>query len=112
MERTRRLTAIIEREDDGFVALCPEVDVASQGSSIEEARANLVVALTLFFEVADESEISHRVHCEVFVTQVEVPFKLWIWHRVEVPRKVEVSLTTRKQCDRFEVVSNRSTLPR
>jgi len=67
------LTAIIEREDDGFVALCPEVDVASQGSTIEEARANLVEALTLFFEVADESEISRRVHREVFVTQVEVP---------------------------------------
>jgi predicted RNase H-like HicB family nuclease len=73
MEQTRRLTAIIEREDDGFVALCPEVDVASQGSTIEEARANLVEALTLFFEVADNSEISRRVHREVFVTQVEVP---------------------------------------
>jgi len=73
MEQTRRLTAIIEREDDGFVALCPEVDVASQGSSIEEARANLIEALTLFFEVADDSEISRRVHREVFVTQVEVP---------------------------------------
>jgi predicted RNase H-like HicB family nuclease len=73
MEQTRRLTAIIEREDDGFVALCPEVDVASQGSTIEDARANLIEALTLFFEVADESEISRRVHREVFVTQVEVP---------------------------------------
>lgn len=73
MEQTRRLTAIIEREDEGFVALCPEVDVASQGSTIEEARANLVEALTLFFEVADDSEISRRVHREVFVTQVEVP---------------------------------------
>jgi predicted RNase H-like HicB family nuclease len=71
MEQTRRLTAIIEREDDGFVALCPEVDVASQGSTIEEARANLVEALTLFFEVADKSEISRRMHREV--TQVEVP---------------------------------------
>jgi predicted RNase H-like HicB family nuclease len=73
MQQVRRLTAIIEREDDGFVALCPEVDVASQGSSIEEARANLVEALTLFFEVADDNEISRRVHREVFVTQVEVP---------------------------------------
>jgi len=72
MEQTRRLTAIIEREDDGFVALCPEVDVASQGSTIEEARANLVEALTLFFEVADDGEISRRVRREVFVTQVEV----------------------------------------
>ena len=68
------LTAIIEREDDGFVSLCPELDIASQGSSIEEARANLVEALTLFFETADPSEVSRRLRSEVFVTQVEVPF--------------------------------------
>jgi predicted RNase H-like HicB family nuclease len=42
MTQPLRLTAIIEREDEGFVSLCPELDIASQGSSIEEARANLV----------------------------------------------------------------------
>ena len=68
----RRLTAIIEREDDGYVALCPEVDIASQGSTVEEARENLVEALTLFFETADASEIAHRLHSDVFITQVEV----------------------------------------
>jgi predicted RNase H-like HicB family nuclease len=69
----QRLTAIIEREDDGFTALCPELDIASQGSSIEEARTNLVEALTLFFQTAAPSEVSRRFHSEVFVTQVEVP---------------------------------------
>ena len=73
MQRFQRLTAIIEREDDGLFSLCPELDIASQGSSIEEARANLVEALTLFFESADQSEVSRRLHAEVFVTQVEVP---------------------------------------
>lgn len=73
MSRPQRLTAIIEREDDGFVSLCPELDIASQGSTIEEARANLVEALTLFFETAAASEIAQRLHSEVFVTQVEVP---------------------------------------
>ena len=73
MQRAERLTAIIEREDDGFVSLCPELDIASQGASVEEARANLVEALTLFFETADASEITRRFHREVFVTQVEVP---------------------------------------
>lgn len=73
MQRSQRLTAIIEREDAGFVALCPELDIASQGVSIEDARSNLIEALTLFFEVADEAEISRRMHSEVFVTQVEVP---------------------------------------
>jgi predicted RNase H-like HicB family nuclease len=60
MNPARRLTAIIEREDDGCVALCPELDVASQGASIEEARANLIEALTLFFETASPSEIARR----------------------------------------------------
>ena len=73
MQQLRRMTAIIEREDDGFVALCPELDIASQGASIEEARANLIEALALFFEVADETEVSRRLHHDVFVTQVEVP---------------------------------------
>ena len=67
------MTAIIEREDDGYVALCPELDVASQGTSIEEARDHLIEALTLFFETASPSEVSRRVQSEVFVTQVAVP---------------------------------------
>ena len=73
MEQSRRLTAIIEREDNAYVALCPELDIASQGDSIEEARANLVEALTLFFETAAPSEVERRLRSEVFVTQVEVP---------------------------------------
>jgi predicted RNase H-like HicB family nuclease len=69
----QRLTAIIERAGDVFVALCPEFDIASQGASIEEARTNLIEALTLFFETAASSEVARRFRSEVFVTQVEVP---------------------------------------
>ena len=68
----RKLTAIIEREDGGFVALCPELDVASQGDTIDEARKNLQEALELFFETASPEEIKTRLHEEVYVTQVEV----------------------------------------
>ena len=75
MNQSRCLTAIIEREDDGFVALCPDLDVASQGNSIEEARTNLIEARTLFLETADPSEIEKRLHAEIFVTQVEVPVR-------------------------------------
>jgi len=67
-----RLTALIEREGDGYVALCPEIDVASQGNSIEEARKNLLEALELFFESASPEEVKQRLHEEVFITQVEV----------------------------------------
>ena len=73
MKPAQRLTAIIEREDDRCVALCPDLDIASEGASIEEARANLIEAITLFFETASPSEVARRSHNEVFVTQVEVP---------------------------------------
>jgi len=68
----RKLTAIIERENDGYVALCPELDVASQGATVEEARANLTEAVELFLESADPSEVAGRLHSEVFITRLEV----------------------------------------
>ncbi len=67
-----QFTAIIEREVDGYVALCPELDVASQGNTVEEARSNLVEAIELFLEAASPSEIQKRLRSEVFVTRREV----------------------------------------
>ena len=69
---TRHMTAIVEREGEGYVALCPEVDVASQGASVTEARENLAEALALFFETAPGEEIDRRLHSEFYVTQIEV----------------------------------------
>jgi len=69
---TVQVTAIIEREGDGYVALCPELDVASQGATVDEARNNLREALELFLEAADPSEVTRRLHDEVFVTRFEV----------------------------------------
>ena len=57
---SRQLTAIVEREGDGYVALCPEVDVASQGATVTEAHKNLEEALTLFFETASANEVERR----------------------------------------------------
>ena len=68
----RQLTAIIEREGDGYVSLCPEVDVASQGKTVSEARKNLQEALLLFFETASAKEIGDRLHNEVYITQLEI----------------------------------------
>ena len=72
MTQIKQLTAIIEREGDGYVSLCPELDIASQGDTTEEARSNLIEALELFFETADASEIERRLSKEVCVEQVEV----------------------------------------
>jgi len=68
----KHLTAIIEREGDGYVSFCPELDIASQGDTIEQARDNLKEALQLFFECASKEEIKTRLHDELYVTQVEV----------------------------------------
>ena len=68
----RQLTAIVEREGEGYVALCPEVDIASQGDTVAEARDNLAEALTLFFETASAGEIDRHMHSEVYVTNVVI----------------------------------------
>ncbi|HMJ07521.1 MAG TPA: type II toxin-antitoxin system HicB family antitoxin [Pyrinomonadaceae bacterium] len=68
----RTLTATIWRENDGYVSLCPELDIASQGETVEEARANLREAVELFFEVAPPDEIAGRLNSEVYVTPMEV----------------------------------------
>jgi predicted RNase H-like HicB family nuclease len=60
MKKTIDFTALVEREGDGYVALCPEFDVASQGNTVEEARRNLAEAVSLFLETADPSEIKSR----------------------------------------------------
>lgn len=68
----RTLTATIWREDDGFVALCSELDIASQGGSVEEARRNLKEAVELFFETAHPDEVAQRLNTEVYITPLEV----------------------------------------
>lgn len=72
MKKQRAFTAIIEHEGDGYTALCPELDIASQGDSVEGARKNLIEAIELFFETASEAEVQERLHDEVFITRLEV----------------------------------------
>ncbi len=61
MQNIKQFTAIIEREENQYVALCPELDIASQGDTVEEARRNLKEALELFFETASPQEIKDRI---------------------------------------------------
>ena len=61
----------MEREGNGYVSLCPELDVASQGDNIEEALSNLREAVELFLESASRTEIESRFHPEVIVSRFE-----------------------------------------
>ena len=68
----KSLTALIEREGDSYVSLCPELGIASQGDTVQEARTNLKEAIELFFEAASKEEIDTRLNDEVYITQVDV----------------------------------------
>ena len=72
MQKKHQFTAVIEREENMYVSLCPELDIASQGKTVEEARENLQEAIELFFETASKQEIRNRLHDEIFVTRLEV----------------------------------------
>ena len=67
-------TAILEKEGKEFVALCPELDVASQGETVEKALANLREAVELFLECANPEEVKSRLHNDVFVTRFEAVY--------------------------------------
>ena len=64
-------TAVLQKEGDAYVALCPELDVVSQGPTVDEAIANLKEAVELFLECADPEELRQRLHREVLVGRFE-----------------------------------------
>jgi predicted RNase H-like HicB family nuclease len=55
-----------------YVVTCPELDVASQGETVEQARENLIEAIELFLEIADPGEVESRRYNEVYFTQIRV----------------------------------------
>ena len=67
-----KLTAILQKEEDMYVATCPEIGTVSQGYSIEEALANLKEATELYLEefpfqekpapILTTFEVAERVH--------------------------------------------------
>ena len=72
--KSLQLTAVVESEDDGYVSLCPELDIASQGGTVEEATANLKEAVELFLECAPREELDRRYRAQVFITRFEAAY--------------------------------------
>lgn len=68
---TKSYTTIVEKEGNGNVALCPELDAASQGDTVESATVNLKEAVELFMECADPTEVERRLHPQVCITRFE-----------------------------------------
>lgn len=67
--KTKSLTAIIYREDDMYIAECPEVGTVDQGATIEEAIANLKEATILYLEESPLVETTPRL-----VTSIEISY--------------------------------------
>jgi predicted RNase H-like HicB family nuclease len=72
MKSIKNFTAIIEKEDNGYTALCPELDITSQGESVEEAKVNLHEAIELFFEHASTNEINYSLKADIFITNMQI----------------------------------------
>ena len=68
----KTITATIWREGGDYVALCPELDIASQGETVEAARENLREAVELFFETAHPNEVGERLNKEIYISPLEV----------------------------------------
>ncbi len=66
------LAAVLYKEEDMYVALCPELDIASQGDTIEEAKNSLREAISLFFECASKEETQGRLHKEMYISPIEI----------------------------------------
>jgi len=72
MKILQNFTAIIEKEDGAYVALCPELDVASQGDTVEEAKDNLQEAIELLLEHASKTELELRLKKDLFITNMQI----------------------------------------
>ena len=66
------LSAVLNPEDSGYVAFCPELDIASQGESIDEALTNLKEAVEGIFETASSNEVETRLKRPAFFTHFDV----------------------------------------
>lgn len=67
--KTRSFTVLIYKENDLYVAECPEVGTVDQGETIEQASANLKEATRLYLEEFPLAETSPR-----YVTSIEVSY--------------------------------------
>jgi predicted RNase H-like HicB family nuclease len=70
--KTMTFSAVLSPEDGGYVSLCPELDIASQGDTVDEALANLKEALEGFFEAASAEEVQRRLKKPALFTHIEV----------------------------------------
>ncbi|MGD9778026.1 MAG: type II toxin-antitoxin system HicB family antitoxin [Methanosarcina sp.] len=65
------VTHVIKKENNQYVATCPEFDVSSFGDTVEEANENLTEAILLYLEGIDELKIRDQIFKEKAITTYE-----------------------------------------
>ena len=70
---TRKASVLIEKDEHGFYAWCPELKgCQSQGTTIEDALTNIREAIELYLETLSEDERDESLSREILTTTVEV----------------------------------------
>ena len=91
MEKQVLLNIAIKKEADGFSVICTDLDVASQGETIEEATANIKEAIELYLESAEEIGITDEVLDKIGLVRgehLEKEFQIPRVFRTEIPIKL------------------------
>ncbi|MFM7985470.1 MAG: type II toxin-antitoxin system HicB family antitoxin [Candidatus Fonsibacter sp.] len=70
---SRKASVVIERDDNGFYAWCPELKgCQSQGGTLDEAMANIREAVELYLETVPAAERDELFSREILTTSIEV----------------------------------------
>jgi len=70
MERMITLTLEVEREDDQYLSLCPELDLASYGDTVEDALSHLKDAVLLYLDTIEQDGERERIFRERGITEL------------------------------------------
>ena len=68
----QRITVHIVKDGDSFVSHCLDYDIASQGETREEAKHNILEAVSLFLECASPDEVQRRLNEHGHIEQLSV----------------------------------------
>ena len=90
------VTCNINKEDDTYVAVCPELDVASQGESVEEANNNVKEAILLYLNSIDELGTMKKIFKER---------KIKIYSEVPEAKKEKISIPKNFNNDSFTTIN-------
>ena len=92
MESKLLLNVIVKQEDKGYSVICPELNVASQGETFEEAIDNIIEAVELYIESAEELGTLEEVLEQLGLTKEDLKKKSLVPRVVTANVPIEISV--------------------